>query len=183
MFQGQANDESHTPRLQTEFKGSGPGGGCRTAIGLSEDGNIDPSILVEDPPFWFPLIAWKFRKHFLSGLAGMPSERALSVLAVSGMPPLCILSLGLRWGLIDRAEFDYLDLQVLFAEAGILVPDFGRFLDVLEARSVYHLYSTLGFMELAILTDADVSMLAQKRVLPPRCPHWSNESGSEEVHN
>lgn len=68
-----------------------------------------------------------------------------------------MLTLGIRWQLLTRDDFDYLDLLRVFEAAGHDVVSFGKTLDRLESRSLYFLYRTFGVNSAAMLEHADLS--------------------------
>lgn len=160
MQQGFEDDDRESLPLQPEFSSSGPGGRIKTAIGLFGDGSsIDPTLLTEDPPFWFFLRRGQIYTHYCTALQCMDKTRALQILSAAGLPPLCILTLGLRFRILPREDFDYLDLQAVFDVAGHSPPEFGKFLDKLQDRCLYHLDRTWGVKNRQMLESADFSEL------------------------
>lgn len=142
--------------LQPEFSGAGPGSRIKTALGTYGDGpGIDPALLIEDPPFWFILFAWRIRRNYVTAFRKMPREKALKILSVARIPPLCMLALGLRWGFIDRSEFDYLELKTLFDLAGHDTTEFGKELDKQEMRCLYRLDENFGRVSWYTLLQVD----------------------------
>lgn len=144
------------PRTQSESSGAGGGRNFVIAAGLSDGDRIDPTVITRDPPFWFPIVRSRAQQHFYKCLKAMPKERAINILSAVGMPPLCVLTLGIRWQLLPRDDFDYLDLQMVFEGAGHDVSAFGKSLDRLENRSLFYLYNSVGIDSAAMLSDAEI---------------------------
>jgi hypothetical protein len=152
------DDPHEDPVPQPEFSGSGPGNLVRTALGLfDDDPSIDPTTLKHDPPFWFSIFQSATRKHYYRCLNQMPRERALKILHAAGIPPLCMLTVAMRWDMLIGEDYDYLDLEAVFDGAGHDVSSFGKTLDKLETRSLYRLFCTFGFRSTSMLLNADIS--------------------------
>jgi hypothetical protein len=143
---------------QPEVSGSGPGNTIRTAVGhFDDDSYIDPTILKRDPPVWFTLFQGATRKHYYKCLNKVPTERAIKILQAAGLPPLCVLAVAMRWELLIKDGFDYVDLQTVFDEAGHDVSTFGKTLDQLEIRCLYRLYRRYGLSDASMMLNADIS--------------------------
>jgi len=155
------NDDkpSKEPEPQPEFSGSGPGRTIRTALGFSDgdEPSIDPATLEEDPPLWFSFIQSTARKHYYKRLNQIPRDRAIKILQASGIPPLCILTVVMKWDMLIDEDYDYLDLEAVFHGAGHDVSSFGKTLDKLEIRTLYKLFCTFGFRSSSMLQKADLS--------------------------
>lgn len=154
--------QSNEPRLQLELSGSGPGNGVRTAIGTSDHGdNIDPTLIAEAPPFWFLFLSSLHRSQYYNAFSKADKEEVFKTLEIAEIPPLCRLILAVRWDLLLKDEFDYLDLEAVFQAAGHDTSAFNKLMAEQELRALYRLHER-GFRAVACSSE-------QLRAVP--CSH------------
>jgi hypothetical protein len=145
--------------LQLEYAGSGGSGrSVKTALGLFDSNHsFDPQLLTEEAPYWFHYVRRRVHKHFYQCFAKMPKERAFRIMEACGFPPLCILTIAVRWSLLGRSDnFDHFDLQAVFETAGYDVSNFGKTLNQIEMRCLYRLDKTIGTKSEQMLANAGV---------------------------
>jgi hypothetical protein len=145
--------------LQLEYAGDGGSGRSKkTALGLFDSNNsFDPQLVAEEAPFWFRYVRSRVHKHFYKMFNDMPSERAFHIMEACGFPPLCVLTIAVRWNLLAGNDFDHFDLQAVFETAGHDVSNFGKTLNQIEMRCLYRLDKTIGTKSKKILTAAGVT--------------------------
>jgi hypothetical protein len=160
MPQSSEQDEPLKKEAELQLESAGDGGSGRsikTALGLFDfNHGFDPQLLTDQAPFWFHYARPRVHKHFYKCFAKMPKERAFRIMEACGLPPLCILTVALRWNLLGKEQFDHLDLQAVFETAGHDVSDFGKMLTQVEMRSLYRLNQVIGTKSEEMLAKAGI---------------------------